>query len=180
MELAEVAEAIGEGGLAVAFAYAAATKFYDRERFTAVLRAGGLGGAAPAVGTAVPAAEVAVAAGLVVGSAGTQQAALVAVLVLLAAFTGWLARLHRRRLRVPCRCFGSDGETRLGPAVARNGVMAGVAVACLPASGGPLPFPVSGSSVLAVAGSVLVLWAAYGVVLAWPALQKRLPDEVGG
>lgn len=180
MELAAAAEAAGEGGLAVAFAYAAATKFYDRERFAAVLKAGGLGAAAPTVGAAVPAAELLVAAGLVVGTAATQQAALVAVPVLLAAFTGWLAHLHRSRLRVPCRCFGSDGETRLGPAVVRNGVMAAVAVMCLPATDGPLPLPVGGASVLAVVGSVLLLWGAYGVVLAWPALLKRLPDEAGG
>lgn len=170
-------QAVGVAGLALAFAYAAATKFYDRERFAVVLRAGGLGRAAGAVSVAVPAAEVVAAAGLVVGTRTSQRVALVAVAVLLVAFSGWLLRLHRRRLRVPCRCFGSDGATRLGPALARNVAMAAVAVACLPGDAGDLPVEPSGSALLFVTGAVLALWGTYGVVLAWPALLKRLPDE---
>jgi hypothetical protein len=169
--------AAGVAALAVAFAYAAATKFFDRERFVAVLRAGGLGAVAPAAGAAVPAVEVLAAAGLVVGTRASQRVALVAVLALLGAFSAWLVSLHRRRLKVPCRCFGSDAGTRLGPALARNAALAAVAAACLPGDAGDLPVEPSGSALLFVTGAVLALWGTYGVVLAWPALLKRLPDE---
>jgi hypothetical protein len=169
--------AAGEAVLAVAFAYAAATKFYDRERFAAVMAAGGLGRWAGPASVAVPAVEVAVAAGLVVGTPASQRAALLALVAVLAGFSGWLVHLHRRRLRVPCRCFGSSADTRLGPALARNAAMAAVAAGCAVAGGGRLPFRPGTSAVLTVVGAVLAVWGAYGVVLAWPALLKRLPDE---
>jgi uncharacterized membrane protein YphA (DoxX/SURF4 family) len=171
-------DAAGEVALAVAFAYAGATKFYDRESFAAVLRAGGIRHAG-AASAAVPVAEVAVAIGLVVGTPTTQRVALAAALALLGAFSAWLANLHRRRLRVPCRCFGSDAATGVGAGLARNAVMAAVAAACLLADG-PLPLEPSTAAVLTVGGSVVLLWAAYGVVLAWPALLKRVPDEATG
>lgn len=171
-------DAVGELALAVAFAYAGATKFYDRESFAAVLRAGGVRRSS-FVSTTVPVVEVVVAIGLVVGTPTSQRLALAATLALLGAFSAWLARLHRRRLRVPCRCFGSDAAAGVGAGLARNAVMAAAAAACLVAEG-PLPLEPSVPAVTAVGGSVVLLWAAYGVVLAWPALLKRVPDEVTG
>lgn len=180
IDLAAAAEAAGEAGLALAFAYAAGTKFYDRERFTAVLTAGGLGpGAARAAAVAVPAAEVAVAAGIVVGTPTSQRVALAVLVAMLGGFNGWLVHLDRRRVRVPCRCFGSDAQTRLGQALVRNAVLAAVAVLCL-GGDGPLPLAPTPLSLSVVVGAVVVLWASYGVVVAWPALLKRPPGTAGG
>jgi uncharacterized membrane protein YphA (DoxX/SURF4 family)/peroxiredoxin len=113
-------------GLALVFAFAGAAKLVGLERTRATLAAFGVprGLVAPAA-IALPIAELAVAAALIV-PASARVGAVVAV-VLLAAFSGAVARLLARGERPDCACFGGLGSTPVGTGtLTRNLVLAGV------------------------------------------------------
>jgi hypothetical protein len=122
--------------------------------------------------------ELVVAAALLVGTRATQAVALVAVIVLLAGFTAWHVSLRRRRLLVPCRCFGSDAAAGFVASLTRNAALAAVAWVCLLTGGGELPMTLDGLSATVVVGGAILVWMSYGLLLAWPALLKKLPADV--
>jgi uncharacterized membrane protein YphA (DoxX/SURF4 family) len=107
---------------------------------------------------AVPGAELVVAAGLVVApSVGG-----VAALVLLAAFTAFLAGQLRRGGTVDCGCFGTARQDPLTSAVlVRNAVLAAAAAGALvPGAGGvpPLAAWIAASTVALLGALAVALW----------------------
>ncbi|MFG2000567.1 MauE/DoxX family redox-associated membrane protein [Spirillospora sp. NPDC048911] len=148
--------------VAVTFAYSAAAKAGGRAAFTDFR--GWLSSAA-----AVPAhAAAPVAAGLVALEAATAVAVLVPALalagfvsavLLLVAFSAGVRSMMRRRVGVPCRCFGKGRRPPGVLHLLRNGALLAVA-----AAGGVLtaadatPPPVEGATLLAaVAGGTVAL-----------------------
>jgi hypothetical protein len=114
-------------GLALAFAWAAASKAVDVAGWRRTLDAHGLPpGVASAATFAVPAAEALVP---LLAAAGATRAAGVWALALLVAFTAEALRAWRRfGPQVPCGCFG--GRAPIAPAalLVRNAALAGLAL----------------------------------------------------
>lgn len=143
--------------LAAVFVWAAVAKAARVTETSAGFSA--LGVPAPAVSArAVPAIELVLAVALL----AVPRVGGVAALVLLAAFSAFLAVAVRRGVRAGCRCFGA---TRVEPVSAadlvRNGLLAGLATAALAAPEPRPPGPVSaGAVVLAVVVGTLLIGAA--------------------
>jgi Methylamine utilisation protein MauE len=113
------------------------------------------GRGAPALAGSTIAAELAVAVGVLPGA--TYRAALVLAAVLLAAFGVALALAVRRRVRVPCRCFGATSEPPGAPQLVRNGGLLAVALAGALAPAGAVAS--AGAATAAFAGIVLAILA---------------------
>jgi uncharacterized membrane protein YphA (DoxX/SURF4 family) len=147
---------IARAGLAMVFVLAGATKLVGLERTRETLAAFGLPRRFVAsAAIALPTAELAVAAALVVSVRVRVGAAL--AVVLLATFSGAVARLLRRGERPDCACFGALTATPVGTGtLTRNLALAGVSAFVL--IGGP------GRELGSVLGSVDPL-IAVGVVL---------------
>jgi hypothetical protein len=113
--------------LALAFAWAAASKAVDVAGWRRTLDAHGLPrGAATAATFAVPAAEALVP---LFAAAGATRAAGVWALVLLVAFTAEALRAWRRfGPQVPCGCFGGRAAIAPGALLVRNAALAALAL----------------------------------------------------
>jgi uncharacterized membrane protein YphA (DoxX/SURF4 family) len=132
--------------LAAVFAAAAIAKLRDREGTRATFTAFGL---PQPLATAVPVVELAVAVGLVVAPGW----AAVVSLVVLAAFTTFIARAVRLGVRAPCNCFGRASDRPVSSVeIGRNGLLAVASVVAMTAPGPTSPDP---SSVLVVAAATL-------------------------
>jgi hypothetical protein len=148
--------------VAVAFARSCAAKAAGRAAFADFRR--WLSGAvrvpaplaAPAAAGAV-AAEAATAAALLVPP--LVPAGFLAAALLLAGFTAAVVSMIRRRVRVPCRCFGAGRRPPGVPHVARNLVLlAAAACGAVTAVAGDGPPPFDAAAVLAaVAGAATAL-----------------------
>jgi hypothetical protein len=114
-------------GLALAFAWAAASKAVDVAGWRRTLDAHGLPrGVATTATFAVPAAEAAVP---LLAAAGVTRAAGVWALVLLVAFTAEALRAWRRfGPQVPCGCFGGRAAITPGALLVRNTALAALAL----------------------------------------------------
>lgn len=148
--------------VAVTFARSSAAKVVRRGAFTDFRR--WLTGAVrvpaalavPVAGAAV-AAEAAAAAALLVPP--LVPAAFAAAALLLVVFTAAVVSMIRRRVRVPCRCFGAGGRPPGVPHLARNAALFAVAGGgAVAAAAGGGPPPVSAGAVLAAcAGAAAAL-----------------------
>ncbi|MFI0353127.1 MauE/DoxX family redox-associated membrane protein [Actinomadura sp. 9N407] len=150
--------------VAVAFARSCAAKVAGRDAFADFRR--WLSGA-----VRVPAALAGpAAAGAVIAEAATAAAMLVPSLVpigflvamlLLAVFTVAVVSMIRRRVRVPCRCFGAGSRPPGVPHVVRNVVLlpaaGGGAVTALIGDGPPPADAAAALAVLAGAAAALLL-----------------------
>ncbi|TDC62948.1 methylamine utilization protein MauE [Actinomadura sp. GC306] len=148
--------------IAVAFARSCAAKAAGRAAFADFRRwlSGALRVPAPLAGPAAAgavAAEGAVAAALLFPP--LVPAGFVAAAVLLAVFTAAVASMIRRRVRIPCRCFGAGRRPPGPPHIARNLALLAAAVTGLPTSvAGDGPPPFDAAAVLAaVAGAAAAL-----------------------
>jgi hypothetical protein len=114
-------------GLALAFAWAAASKAVDIDAWRRTLDAHGLPRDVATTATfAVPAAEALVP---LLAASGATRAAGVWALVLLAAFTAETLRAWRRfGLRVPCGCFGGRAAIAPSALLLRNAGLAALAL----------------------------------------------------
>ena len=142
--------------LAVVFAAAGTAKLRRRRLTERTFRSLGL--AWPrALATAVPATEAALAVGLVVVPAWAG----VAAVAVLAGFTTFLVRSHRRGDRLGCGCFGARRPVDSGPSeVARNCVLlAGAALVAFGAERPVVPGIVAVAIVALTAGSVAAVLA---------------------
>lgn len=114
-------------GLAIAFAWAAASKVFDAQAWRRTLAAHGLARSVEGAATfAVPAAEIAVP---LLAASGLTRAAGIWALTLLTVLTAEALRAWRRfGPQVPCGCFG--GREPVAPPVLllRNGGLAAVAL----------------------------------------------------
>jgi hypothetical protein len=146
----------------VTFAYSAATKVAGRAAYAdfrgwLASAAGVPRSSAATVGAATVALEAAAAGAVLVPALA--PAGFAVACVLLAAFSAGVRSMIRRRVAVPCRCFGA-GRRPPGPAhLVRNAVL--FAVAALGgalAAVGTAPPPVGAAAVLAcVAGATAAL-----------------------
>ncbi|XRQ09049.1 MauE/DoxX family redox-associated membrane protein [Actinomadura welshii] len=159
-----------QAAVAVTFARSFAAKAAGRAAFAgfrrwlagAVRVPGPLAG--PAAGAAV-AAEAGTAAALLASPLvpALAPAGFLAAALLLAVFTAAVVSMIRRRVRVPCRCFGAGGRPPGAPHVVRNLVLLAVAgcgaAAALAGDGPPAqPPPADAAAVLAVlAGAAAAL-----------------------
>lgn len=152
--------------VAVTFARSCAAKVARRGAFadftgwlTGAVRVPGA--VAVPVAAAAVAAEGAVAAALLVPPLAPLPVltAFVAAAVLLAVFTAAVASMIRRRVRVPCRCFGAGREPPGAPHLARNAVLLLVAGGgALSAAAGDGPAPMNAAALLTVfAGAAAAL-----------------------
>jgi uncharacterized membrane protein YphA (DoxX/SURF4 family) len=117
--------------LAAVFAWAGAAKAVDRRATARSFRALGLPGEV-VLTTGVPVAELLLAAGLVLAPAAAAPVAL----GLLTAFTVVLGRALRDGVAVGCGCFGTARRGAVsGRDLARNGVLAAMALAVAAAGG---------------------------------------------
>ena len=114
-------------GLALAFAWAAASKVADVGGWRRTIDAHGLPrGVAAAATFGVPAAETVVP---LLAAAGATRAAGLWALVLLAAFTAEALRAWRRfGPQVPCGCFGGRAAIAPGALLVRNAALAALAL----------------------------------------------------
>ena len=114
-------------GLALAFAWAAASKAVDVAAWRRTLDAHGLPrGVATTATFAVPAAEALVP---LLAASGATRAAGVWALVLLVAFTAEALRAWRRfGPQVPCGCFGGRAAIAPGALLVRNAALAALAL----------------------------------------------------
>ena len=131
--------------------------------------------AAPVLAGAVVAAEAAVALGVLSGA--TCRTALILAAVLLAAFGLALALAIRRRVRVPCRCFGATSEPPGAPQLIRNaGLLTVALVGAVVAAGDAAP---AGAVTAGFAGLVVAILAvgADDLAVLFPAPATATPGR---
>ncbi|HEU4658413.1 MAG TPA: TlpA family protein disulfide reductase [Capillimicrobium sp.] len=152
--------------LGATFAVAGAAKLADRKGSREALRGFGVpDGAVAPLAVALPLAELAIAAALLPARTATVAAA--CALVLLLAFVAAIARAVRRGEAPDCHCFGQlHSEPAGGRTLARNGVLAALAVVVVAAGAGdPGPSAVAWLGDLSGAAAVAVAAGAFAAVL---------------
>ena len=144
-----------------AFAAAGASKLLRADEFWAALRLSRLPEPVVfVVALALPVVEIGLSGWLFMGTAGSLSAAFLACVMLLLAFTVWMAWVLARKLTVRCGCFGG-GDGYVGVhSISRN--LALMAVAAIGwALAGRVTSPLGGVSLWAViAWSTLALSVA--------------------
>ena len=124
---------------------AAVGKALRSEEFLAALRLSHLpSGAVGPIGLAVPLIELGLAVALLLATPGSLHIAFGTTLVVLGAFTAWMAWVRARRLRVRCGCFGTGGAEVGGRTIGRNALLLLLALVGLVLAGrteSPLPGP---------------------------------------
>jgi methylamine dehydrogenase accessory protein MauD len=123
--------------LVVVFATAGIAKLRDREGSIQALKGFGVGGTTGRIGgTVLPLVELAVAVALVFASTATAGA--IGAMVLLLAFVAAISRALLQGTAPDCHCFGQIHSAPAGPStLARNALLAAMAVVVLAAGGGP-------------------------------------------
>ena len=152
--------------LTVIFAWAAVAKFIRADAWPRAVTNLGFGGTtARILMMAVPLAELVTVALFALGAA---QPAAALTLALIASFSAAIARARvgRKDDRVPCGCFGGDGEYDYRLLLARNGALAVLAGLVLLAPRDVSLTPPGGMEILPTGLVVLA-----GVLLAWMATQ---------
>ena len=177
-------------GLSALFLVAATGKALRSEEFVAALRFSRLPErVVTPVGALVPILELGVAAALVIQTPRSFPIALGVAVVLLAAFTAWMAWIRVRGLRLRCGCFGT-GSAEIGPrSIGRNLVLLGFACGGLVLArrtSSPLPGPsfellVAVTSLGMCVALLLALRAALpALVLGLDRLPSPAPESQGG
>lgn len=168
--------------LAGTFVAAAAAKGLRADEFVAALRLSYLPEwTIRPLALLVPALEIGLGFWLLLAPPDRLVAPFAASAVLLAAFTGWMAWVSGRRLRVRCGCFGGDGG-EVGPrTLVRNAGLLAVALAGLLLAGrvaSPLPGPSWEAGAVVIALGLCVA-LAQALRMVWPHLvlsYERLRD----
>jgi hypothetical protein len=161
--------------LAVVLLLAATGKALRSAEFVAALRLSHLpeGVVAP-LAVAVPVVELALAAALVLAPGWALPLALGGTVLLLGAFTIWMAWVRARGLRVSCGCFGPGGSRIGARTIGRNLLLLGLAVGGLVLvlagrASSPLPGP-SLPMTVTVTSLAMCLALFDGLRAAWPQL----------
>lgn len=148
------------------FAWAAVAKFVRTDAWPRAVANLGFGGVmARVLMMAVPLAELGIVALFFLGAV---RPAAALTLALIASFSAAIvrARAGRKSDRVPCGCFGGDGEYDYRLLLARNGAIATLAGSVLLAPPGVSLAPPAGMDLLPTALVVIA-----GVLVAWMAAQ---------
>ena len=157
---------------AATFLVSGVSKVLRPDELSAALRLSHVPSPIARAATSVPLVEIALSLLVVLLTGTALTVAFGAAVALLVGFTGWMAWILARGLRVRCGCFGSSGSEVGRQTLLRNGLLIAIAAAGLAlawSSDTALPsfsiWTLATASAIGLVGAVVV-----ALVRAWPAL----------